>query len=647
MADYALPSLISRLKIDTTGLAKAEAEASGFAGRLGTLLAGTAIIGAAIGVGIVVGMAAATKAAGDFQKQLTELVTGAGETRDNIAMVSDGLLKMAGQTGTSATELAKGMYMVESAGFHGAAGLLVMQAAAEGAKVGAASLATTANAVTTVLKDYHMPATQAAEATNFLVSVVSQGKTHMEDLAQSLAAILPTASALGVPLAQVGGAMATLTARGVPAADAATYLRFTLSALAAETPKGAKALESIGLTSLQVGNTLTHQGLLPALEMIQTHLTKKFPAGGAAMFATLKDITGGTRGLGAALGLTGQNLADFEAATKNVSNQIAAGKGQVIGWTDVQGELNFKMDAARAAIEAAGIKIGMVLLPYATQLLGVITPMIPVVAAWAEKMTTQLVPQIILFAGWLKSLGPDLQKAYDLIKAWAPEIIALAAAWAIWNIALEVTKVVQLAILAVQFAAGLVAIISKVGLLTAAQWLLNIAMDANPIGIVIIAVAALVAGLVWAYQNVGWFREAVNDAWTQLKQLGSWLVAVLTPILQNIGGFFDRLGSSAHVLQQALSALTGSGGTSSGSGVAAGSGKRGSVIPAASGFEGVVTRPTFFLAGEGGSPERVSIGNGGGGSGLSDTLLAAIERHLADLAGRQPLSASAGARRQG
>ena len=45
---------------------------------------------------------------------------------------------------------------------------------------------------------------------------------------------------------------------------------------------------------------------------------------------------------------------------------------------------------------------------------------------------------------------------------------------------------------------------------TAAQWLLNAAMDANPIGIAVIALAALTAGLVLAYKHIKPFREWVN-----------------------------------------------------------------------------------------------------------------------------------------
>jgi hypothetical protein len=44
-----------------------------------------------------------------------------------------------------------------------------------------------------------------------------------------------------------------------------------------------------------------------------------------------------------------------------------------------------------------------------------------------------------------------------------------------------------------------------------AQWAWNAAMDANPIMIVVLAVAALIAAVVLAYQHVSWFRAIVDD----------------------------------------------------------------------------------------------------------------------------------------
>lgn len=46
----------------------------------------------------------------------------------------------------------------------------------------------------------------------------------------------------------------------------------------------------------------------------------------------------------------------------------------------------------------------------------------------------------------------------------------------------------------------------------AAQWLLNAALDANPIALVVIAIAALVAGIIVAYKKSETFRNIVHDA---------------------------------------------------------------------------------------------------------------------------------------
>lgn len=63
-----------------------------------------------------------------------------------------------------------------------------------------------------------------------------------------------------------------------------------------------------------------------------------------------------------------------------------------------------------------------------------------------------------------------------------------------------------------------------------AQGALNAVMAANPITILVIAIAALVAGLVVAYRNVDWFRNAVDSVWRFLK-------TNVLPIFQSVVGF--------------------------------------------------------------------------------------------------------------
>jgi hypothetical protein len=59
---------------------------------------------------------------------------------------------------------------------------------------------------------------------------------------------------------------------------------------------------------------------------------------------------------------------------------------------------------------------------------------------------------------------------------------------------------------------------------TAVQWAFNTAMDANPIALVIIAIAALVAGAIYAYFHFKTFRDIVNAAFNGIKiaALAAW-----------------------------------------------------------------------------------------------------------------------------
>src|SRR5207245_1217519 len=122
-------------------------------------------IAAGLGVAAAAAAAYSVKLAADFQQSMTRLVTTAGETAgpQGIGLVSKGILDMAGQVGIGAEKLAQGMYIVESAGIHGADALNVLKAAAQGAVQEQADLGKTTDALTTILHDYNIPASESAD----------------------------------------------------------------------------------------------------------------------------------------------------------------------------------------------------------------------------------------------------------------------------------------------------------------------------------------------------------------------------------------------------------------------------------------------------------------------------------------------------
>ncbi|SNQ47065.1 conserved membrane hypothetical protein [Frankia canadensis] len=78
-------------------------------------------------------------------------------------------------------------------------------------------------------------------------------------------------------------------------------------------------------------------------------------------------------------------------------------------------------------------------------------------------------------------------------------------------------------------------------LIAAAQWLWNAAMDANPIMLVVIAIAALVAGAILAYKHVGWFRDAVNAVGRALKEAAVWVAHLSVTIWHGLVDAFHAV----------------------------------------------------------------------------------------------------------
>lgn len=89
------------------------------------------------------------------------------------------------------------------------------------------------------------------------------------------------------------------------------------------------------------------------------------------------------------------------------------------------------------------------------------------------------------------------------------------------NNTVKAYKELKTAIMATTAAKKIASVVNKA--LAAAQWALNAAMDANPIGIIIVAVTALVAALYELYKHFKPFRNLVNGTFKAIgKAIGGW-----------------------------------------------------------------------------------------------------------------------------
>jgi len=119
--------------------------------------------------------------------------------------------------------------------------------------------------------------------------------------------------------------------------------------------------------------------------------------------------------------------------------------------------------------------------------------------------------------------------------------------------ALKVALIANNALIAIgpflKFASVAIKIAKAKGIWTAAQWALNVAMTANPIGLIIVAIGALIAGIVLLVSN---WKAIVN--W--VKTSDNWFARLIRFSLQPIVWLFKKIGDGWNAIKQAFSGLS-------------------------------------------------------------------------------------------
>lgn len=79
----------------------------------------------------------------------------------------------------------------------------------------------------------------------------------------------------------------------------------------------------------------------------------------------------------------------------------------------------------------------------------------------------------------------------------------------------------------------------------ALQWAWNIAMAANPVGVVVLAIIALIGVIVMAYEKIGWFRGAIMASWEAIKgfaiAIKNYVINTIVDMAQGIFGIGKTL----------------------------------------------------------------------------------------------------------
>ena len=296
------------------------------------------------------------------------------------------------------------------------------------------------------------------------------------------------------PLGEVGGVAsgeiaalgASIVGTGTSSEIAATGIKnliLGMSAGAGATKTQAAAFASLGMTAEDVASRMqvdAKGAIIDVMKAIQALDADK-------QAATLQDLFG-KESISAIAPLLG-NLENLQENFDKVADATKYAGSMEQEYAARSQTTENQIQLAKNTLDAVAVTIGGALLPAVGQVFASIAPVLTSIAEWASR-NEELVVIIAGVAAGIAALIVTIAGMTLIVQG-------AALAYASFQLAAEFVKGLQLA--------------TKIA--TAAQWAWNAAMTANPIGIVIMAIAALIGILYVLYTHFEEVQEFCASVW--------------------------------------------------------------------------------------------------------------------------------------
>jgi TP901 family phage tail tape measure protein len=502
-----------QFKSDLAGVvASTERANSGFS-KMAALAAGA---GAILAGGLAVGLVKSVEAAGAFQASLNVLkaVTGATNVQmEKASKLAIALGNDAHLPAVSAKDAADAMLMLGKAGLTVVQSMGAARATLLLATAAETDNATAAKVVAQNLMAFHLSAKSASTIVDQMAGVMNNTGLVFAQFADSLTYTAAISHTVGQKFDDTATQIAVLARAGIEGSMAGTGLRTVLADLGNASSKASVNLKAMGVTTVDSHGSFV--GMRSVIEQLAPSLDKMTKSQKLAFFQT----NFGKYAMNAASIVLGEHAAAYDKVKlaidrKGQADRLAASHMQ--GFTGAMAQLT-------NAVQTLEIEIGLKLLPVATRLALWLTAELPVAVAAATQAIAFLTPYFEQVKTVVGDVISAVRAHFDQIKSAVDGFVsALESAfkWAEQN--KEIVMALGAAILTA--GAGLllyegyqlaVAVATKIA--TVAQIAFNAVLDANPIGIVIIAIAALVGGLVLLYERSATARTIMNAAFSDIK----------------------------------------------------------------------------------------------------------------------------------
>lgn len=188
-----------------------------------------------------------TAESGDFNKAMRAANTMAGKDAAGFKKLKGQVAELSKEIPIARDQLANGLYQTISNGVPEDNWLTFLEASARSAVGGLADINKVVGVTSTLIKNYGLEWSAAADIQDKLQLTAKNGKTSMEELADALPRVAGNAATLGVSVNELMGVMATLAGVSGNTAESSTQLAAIFTALVKPSSEATKMAAEMGI----------------------------------------------------------------------------------------------------------------------------------------------------------------------------------------------------------------------------------------------------------------------------------------------------------------------------------------------------------------------------------------------------------------
>ena len=418
---------------------------------------------------------AAVKTAADFDSAMSQVAAVSGATGSDLEALRDKAREMGAKTKFSASEAAEAMNYMAMAGWKtgdmldGIEGIMNLAAAS------GEDLATTSDIVTDALTALGLSAADSGHFADILAAASSNANTNVSMMGETFKYCAPVAGALGFTAEDTAEAIGLMANAGIKSSQAGTAMRTMLTNLTGEVKFSGAAFGEMTVQTTNADGSMRSLGdILADCRVAFSQMSESERSANAEALVGKNAMSGFLAVMNAAPG-------DIEKLNSAINNCDGTAEKMA---TTMQDNLEGQLTILKSQLEELAISFGELLMPAIRTIVG-----------WIQK-----------FVDWLNSMGEGTKRVVMTV--------ALLAA-ALGPVLIVIGKVVS-AIGTIMTIVPKIA--GAINVVKGAFAALNVTMLANPITLIIAAIAALVAAFIYLWNNCEGFRQFWINLWEGIKQ---------------------------------------------------------------------------------------------------------------------------------